>query len=49
MAREQRASKQVHEFYRVMAMIDGGATDEELAEAAALLAQAPGDKQGRLL
>lgn len=49
MARDRRAGKQIHEFYRAMAILDGGATDDDSARAAATLSHAPRERQGRLL
>lgn len=49
MQREKRASRSVDEFHRLMALLDRGASTDELAEATAVLAVDPNDKQGSLL
>lgn len=49
MQRAKRASRSVEEFHKVMALLDRGASPDELAESIAVLAVVPGDRQGSLL
>lgn len=49
MQREKRVARSAEEFHRLMALLERGASTEELAEAVAVLAVVPGDRQGSLL
>lgn len=49
MARTPQASRSVPVFHEVMAMLERGVSAERVIEAAAALAVAPDEKQGRLL
>lgn len=47
--RAKRTTRSVEEFRRVMALLDRGASADDLEQAVAVLAIVPGDRQGSLL